>query len=1218
MSKDNIILESPSAEDLKGMATRRQGQIFTGTSSDKEIKITTNAEKKAAAKEKVAKTTFIKHLSSDKKKPNKSTAAATSTNLGPSSLNGPEYMSFLDFYVNDNYQVIQDPKKDFKEDCWDDLQDNFGGYAAFTTMMYFGTKIVPGVGHVLTGAENVILKGAKGSAQFGFDKLISFFGNKDIQKHISAASKEIETIMPDKFVQSKDLMTRLFGKSFLEKALSAVAAPADGNLRMFVNSKIGRSIRLGGAGAGLAIGSVLLYSLMDNALDDGGKVDDPSDITDATASAVSDALQMLPGYFNFLQGWSKKLSNAFGSNLKSDCLYENALYMYALGRIVAIPLAMGGSALVSTKSLGPATKSFVKFKNDAAETLSGSMRKSLISSFEKLRKSKSKNESEALEALHKILINGGKNSALAMESWITKQTAGNKGLTEEVAAALYQETKELTLLVYQKTLTEFGVKSANFVKGKLDDAGAMVKPLLKTAQRLSSGREKLTGPNIGPHLRSQNVVRGELANNIKSAGDDLSKLFTTLETTMLAGNPLASVRAHKIVAEKLLKNSSFALNVTNAFAPGNVLSFAQKLGTNQAFMNSISRLSKMIPGQGTKTRDQALAESRKKIDELIFYLFSISDDTLAGSARLSEFQVEAILKKELRQLSDDVIVALADTSPGKMISPGQLFVGVSALSAVALTAFAALNIDTAKVKIGDGEVDFGERPEGASLMQLILGGGPDIDVLKDRIKYYQLPTGKADEQKIKAFLKVAFKPSKSKKDLEEKLKELEGPDNVFEQRKLAEKLSNEYLDDFVSSIDFSDQIGKEKEKLNVDDTGTNRAMNAVAKAFLISTKLRQRIKDYILAQVKDRAKSLEGMFKIYNVDINGIKKVVESINTDLIPAAAEGSSIDDKSDGETKETEDNAEVNEINEKDLDALTRMVAAETGFREKHGPEAVLAVALKRKDLSPTNRPMIEIVGPKIKHRGRGWNNSDNYRDSFNDADKKFKRNFKEEKEKIRELVKDPNKLMSKYNGAQWFVHPKSMVKSKNTMNKKLESVPKIGSSDLDSKKQYPLPRFITNGLEGPDKYLSAVAGTDILLSSLPWPSGRVPNKNNKTYLPRLRPRQTSSKVKEVKQMSKLDIRQLVAEVLNENSGQGYAKYPYESSVRDEEEPREDYIEEWKALSIEVIRDESRNTAIEIAKILVKDLELFEDVLDLAGQNQSIGTEILTKLKQSKEKA
>ena len=36
-----------------------------------------------------------------------------------------------------------------------------------------------------------------------------------------------------------------------------------------------------------------------------------------------------------------------------------------------------------------------------------------------------------------------------------------------------------------------------------------------------------------------------------------------------------------------------------------------------------------------------------------------------------------------------------------------------------------------------------------------------------------------------------------------------------------------------------------------------------------------------------------------------------------------------------------------------------------------------------------------------------------------------------------------------------------------------------------------------------------------------------------------------------------------------------------------------------------------------ILIKDLELFEDVLDLAGQNQSVGQEILRKLQETKEK-
>ena len=47
--------------------------------------------------------------------------------------------------------------------------------------------------------------------------------------------------------------------------------------------------------------------------------------------------------------------------------------------------------------------------------------------------------------------------------------------------------------------------------------------------------------------------------------------------------------------------------------------------------------------------------------------------------------------------------------------------------------------------------------------------------------------------------------------------------------------------------------------------------------------------------------------------------------------------------------------------------------------------------------------------------------------------------------------------------------------------------------------------------------------------------------------------------------------------------------------------------------LVRDESRDTAISIAKILVKDLELFGDVLDLVGKNQSVATEILKKFKE-----
>ena len=99
-----------------------------------------------------------------------------------------------------------------------------------------------------------------------------------------------------------------------------------------------------------------------------------------------------------------------------------------------------------------------------------------------------------------------------------------------------------------------------------------------------------------------------------------------------------------------------------------------------------------------------------------------------------------------------------------------------------------------------------------------------------------------------------------------------------------------------------------------------------------------------------------------------------------------------------------------------------------------------------------------------------------------------------------------------------------------------------------------------------------------------------------------------------MNKKDLQNLVKEVLNENSGQGYAPYPYGSSVKDEEQPKEDYVEEWKAFCMNMIED--LDLRVQIAKILVKDKELFEDVLDLAGQNQSIGQEIIRKVEDSKK--
>ena len=82
-----------------------------------------------------------------------------------------------------------------------------------------------------------------------------------------------------------------------------------------------------------------------------------------------------------------------------------------------------------------------------------------------------------------------------------------------------------------------------------------------------------------------------------------------------------------------------------------------------------------------------------------------------------------------------------------------------------------------------------------------------------------------------------------------------------------------------------------------------------------------------------------------------------------------------------------------------------------------------------------------------------------------------------------------------------------------------------------------------------------------------------------------------------------------------GQGYSPYPYHSDIGEEGEEAPDFVQDWKDFELSLVRDESRKTAIKIAKILVKDLELFGDVVDLVGKNQSVATEILKNFKKSK---
>ena len=112
-----------------------------------------------------------------------------------------------------------------------------------------------------------------------------------------------------------------------------------------------------------------------------------------------------------------------------------------------------------------------------------------------------------------------------------------------------------------------------------------------------------------------------------------------------------------------------------------------------------------------------------------------------------------------------------------------------------------------------------------------------------------------------------------------------------------------------------------------------------------------------------------------------------------------------------------------------------------------------------------------------------------------------------------------------------------------------------------------------------------------------------------------------LKEPRIMNKKEIYNLIKEAFGDApvahaDERGYSKYPYSSSEDEENQEEDDYMETWKSFCLEVIQDQSKNQAIKLAKIFINDLELFEDVLDIAGQNQSLGHEILKKMEKAEE--
>jgi len=99
-----------------------------------------------------------------------------------------------------------------------------------------------------------------------------------------------------------------------------------------------------------------------------------------------------------------------------------------------------------------------------------------------------------------------------------------------------------------------------------------------------------------------------------------------------------------------------------------------------------------------------------------------------------------------------------------------------------------------------------------------------------------------------------------------------------------------------------------------------------------------------------------------------------------------------------------------------------------------------------------------------------------------------------------------------------------------------------------------------------------------------------------------------------MNRDEIKKLIKEAFTDKV---YGQYPYSHKGGQEEEPAEDYQEEWDHFSLEVLEDRTREGAIKFAKILVKEFEILTFVLDAVGKDQSLGSEILRKMQQESSK-
>jgi len=178
----------------------------------------------------------------------------------------------------------------------------------------------------------------------------------------------------------------------------------------------------------------------------------------------------------------------------------------------------------------------------------------------------------------------------------------------------------------------------------------------------------------------------------------------------------------------------------------------------------------------------------------------------------------------------------------------------------------------------------------------------------------------------------------------------------------------------------------------------------------------------------------------------------------------------------------------------------------------------------------------------------------------------------------------------------------------MNKKLETISKDLSDYYSIIKDNPKTKFDRDLISSANETKIRMQKDTAYAKQVPADLKSSIAEPNTTAVADQPTRQRESKI-----MNKDDVKELIKEAFIDRV---YGKYPYSHQSGDSEEPKEDYIETWKKFCLEIVQDKTKERAISLAKILVKDLELFEDVLDLAGQNQSVGSEILKKMEKAEK--